>query len=187
MFGVGFIGFFFFEFMTSNENKNVTELLWNLLSWSQLSRALCHVIPCLPFKQKLIPYVEIFHKRSVKLQLLCLWCDIAKYKTYLLLFTVRESQLRSDLSYQICSHLCWVSAQIHSPVHLVIRNYSNYSCNTDAICQAVSEQRPTGESSCLRKETKQIVYNMYSTKDTVFLPLWHMKGATLMCRKLVDV
>lgn len=40
------------------------------------------------------------------------------------------------------------------PVHFVVVNDGNNSGNTDTICQAVPEQRPTGEASCLKMDTE---------------------------------
>ena len=46
-----------------------------------------------------------------------------------------------------------LSKQRYSPVDFVVINDSNNSSDADAICQAVPEQRPTGEPTCLIKET----------------------------------
>lgn len=41
--------------------------------------------------------------------------------------------------------------QIHSPVHFVVRNDGNDGGDTDAVCEAVPEQRPTAKPPCLIK------------------------------------
>lgn len=42
----------------------------------------------------------------------------------------------------------------HPPEHFVVINDGNNSGHTEAICQAVPEQRPAGEASCLKMDTE---------------------------------
>lgn len=46
------------------------------------------------------------------------------------------------------------------PVNFVIRNDCNNSCDTDAVCQTVSEQGPTSETSCLKTQNKQLIQSL---------------------------
>lgn len=80
-------------------------------------------------------------------------CNKQLYLTLSFTTTFHVVGVRSEDHYRIVQSV-HINTHIHSPVHLVIRNDGNNSSNTDAICQAVPEQWPTGESPCLIKETK---------------------------------